>query len=689
MRPLRILLMAISAAGILISSNGHAQLDPLIDVGSNGSDGALRFYQPPPTANRQEVQNMVYDHARAVIVRYDGYTGLTWEFDGEKWLPKQTTNHPSLGASGRQFPSLAYDRNRQVVVAFGGKDLFDSSSFDDTWEYNGTDWVEVNTATSPTPRHNSAMVFDVARNEVVLIGGHHGGVDHTDTWTYDGISWTLKSGVQPITSKSNNKATYDEIRGEIVFVNAYYTYIWDGTVWDARGRPGESIFVAHQSTFYHPNFQQVVMLAHNKVLGWDGLQWINLGPLEFNFDKNPVEFDVARNTVVGIDGNVTRLWDGINWSTPALSGPITNIDMSSRADGIYHYTDITIEPGVTVEFTSNAANTPVVWLASGDVDIQGTLDLNGAPGSGAAIIENQAKGGPGGGNGGVGGRRYDLSSSYAGFPGEGPGGGLPGLESGQCGGHASHSVGSPDNCNQNLDYSGATYGNQLIQPLIGGSGGGGGGSTINNDGPNAGGGGGAILIATNGTIEVGGNINASGGNAARSSYVLNGSYTYSGSGSGGAIRLVASRIEGSGTLTARYRGRIRTEAYYQSASLVRNTGNGLASGTVQPLASGGVIDSSNTNILIATIDGVAVSNPAAGNLNSVDVVFANDAEVTIGLTSSGIPEGTLINVRIISEGSAINVQSTPTGSDGSATVTVVVPAGLGKMQASASFIPSA
>src|SRR5262245_63208779 len=54
------------------------------------------------------------------------------------------------------------------------------------------------------------------------------------------------------------------------------------------------------------------------------------------------------------------------------------IDMNTKPDGIWHYTTINIPSGVTVTFTSNTANTPVVWLASGAVTIAGTINLNGA-----------------------------------------------------------------------------------------------------------------------------------------------------------------------------------------------------------------------------------------------------------------------------------------------------------------------
>jgi hypothetical protein len=91
---------------------------------------------------------------------------------------------------------------------------------------------------------------------------------------------------------------------------------------------------------------------------------------------------------------------------------------------------------------------------------------------------------------------------------------------------------------QGATRSGATYGNPLLVPLIGGSGGGG---SSGQPGGGGGGGGGAIMIASNTRILVSGTIEAKGG---RESTFFNG-------GSGGAIRLVSMKVEGTGTLDVR------------------------------------------------------------------------------------------------------------------------------------------
>ncbi|MDH3998576.1 MAG: hypothetical protein OET90_07030, partial [Desulfuromonadales bacterium] len=227
-------------------------------------------------------------------------------------------------------------------------------------------------------------------------------------------------------------------------------------------------------------------------------------------------------------------------------------------DGVLQYANVHIQSGAELTFTKNEKNTPVTILASGDVTIDGTINING--GKGAYI--QPGKGGPGGFDGGQGG-----VVGKVGFRGEGPGGGYGAMGhstsghkySGACGGGggyvASGSVGSNMIWNGNIKggAGGSKYGNERLIPLIGGSGGGGGGGSASYTAGGGGGGGGAILIAASGSINITGGIYANGGygKAGEFNYNTNGNTGGSGGGgAGGAIRLVATTIMGSGTLSA-------------------------------------------------------------------------------------------------------------------------------------------
>ena len=189
-------------------------------------------------------------------------------------------------------------------------------------------------------------------------------------------------------------------------------------------------------------------------------------------------------------------------------------------DTIFKFSTITIAKGVTVRLDSTNLPGPVYWLASGDVNIAGTLDLSGQQGySVTGTIAERVFSIPGAGGfaGGPGGGTQVQAE-----PGAGPGGGAPG-------------TGGPSANGKPGKFSGSTY----LIPLIGGSGGG--GAFCGSDNPQkysvgGGAGGGAVLIASSTSITVTGAINAFGGNDTAALCA------YGGAGSGGAIRLMANSI---------------------------------------------------------------------------------------------------------------------------------------------------
>lgn len=232
-----------------------------------------------------------------------------------------------------------------------------------------------------------------------------------------------------------------------------------------------------------------------------------------------------------------------------------NTTLQLPPDGRLVYRSITVN-SATLTFTPNAANTPVYLLSEGPVVINGTISVNGAWGTATA----GGAGGPGGFDGGAG-----SSNAAPAGAGRGPGGGAAGTGTGQTSvrAGAGHYAAFPS------DYgprsSQLLYGGPLLIPLVGGSGAGGGAGL-----GGGGGGGGAIVVASNDSIQVGGTVSAQGGLG----WARECSSDHSGHGSGGAIRLVAPTVRGSGTLNASGgavcsvnggAGRIRVDALDRSA----------------------------------------------------------------------------------------------------------------------------
>jgi hypothetical protein len=411
--------------------------------------------------------------------------------------------------------------------------------------------------------------------------------------------------------------------------------------------------------------------------------------------------------------------------------PTVNTTIALPPSGILNYTTINIPTGVTVRFTKNALNTPVYLLASGNVTIAGSIDINGTSGanSGTSGDGLQADdglpgvGGPGGFDGGRGGRD-DLAqtpSIIRGGAGLGPGGGRGGIEGadsctqgalyqkyvgGSAGyevaGNATHSricgnLGIP------LVSAGVAYGSPILQPLIGGSGGGGGRGGTNYPGSGGGGGGGALLIASSGTFTLSGSINAAGGNSGDTGGTGFGGP--GGGGSGGAVRVMATTVAGAGRISAAagctnarssqvaYIDRFDCYYYGASAGRIRIEGDSITyTGTTTPTyvadVPGPVFLASLPSLRIASVAGTAVPANPTGN---ADVVLPADVvnPVTIAFTTANVPTGNTVLFKLIpAYGPPTEVLSpaiTGTTASGTTSVQVSLPQGPSTLQATTTY----
>ncbi len=365
--------------------------------------------------------------------------------------------------------------------------------------------------------------------------------------------------------------------------------------------------------------------------------------------------------------------------------PAADTTLQLPPGGTFNFTTVTIPAGVTVTFAKNAANTPVTILATGDVTINGTLSVNGTNGgpSLASLPNPQVgQGGPGGYNGGAGGNPGAVNVTA------GLGGAGLGIGSGGGGG-------TGQGCSS-FGYSGCggTFPTTIpaLLPMLGGSGGGGGGGRVTgvgNSGGAGGGGAGSIIIASSGTITVGGSLTANGGLGGSG---LPDSYG-GGGGSGGGIRLVANTIAGSGSLAVT--GGTGGPAWSGGGG---NGGNGIVrlesfaftySGAVLPGASfatpGLVAPPGLPSLTIASIGGSAPPANPAGNFSTVDVSLPPSVTnpVPVVVAATDIPVNTGIRIEVRPQFGVVtshNGSLTGTQSSSSATVNATLPSGVSVIQ---------
>lgn len=302
-------------------------------------------------------------------------------------------------------------------------------------------------------------------------------------------------------------------------------------------------------------------------------------------------------------------------------------ELQLPASGIFNFTTVSIPAGRTLTFKRNLRNTPVIMLAQGSVTIAGTIDVSA--GSSPDQPPSGRTPGPGGFYGGAGGQN-----------GFGPGGGQ-----------------SPPN------NDGKWVGPLSLVPIVGGSGGA--GYNVGAGGA-GGGGGGAIVIASSTSIVQSGNI------------VANGKISSStGTGSGGAIRLVANSLNISGSLNAHdccgvSPGVIRLEAPSGSLNF---TGSSIPAAVLSPV-NPAIVLSALPALTIASIGGHPVPSYAGSRFDTVDLLLPNQLTdpITVVVQGNNIPLGTQVDVRAVNgspqatftpgtlSGTFANSTATPTAS---------------------------
>jgi hypothetical protein len=678
-----------------------AQDDLPFSSGSNGSDGALEI---PTTLSAREHHAAAYDAARDRTVVFGGsvgntYLGDTWLFDGTEWIPVTPANSPPI----RRQHMMAYDSVRERVVLYGGWN--GSARLNDTWEWDGNNWTNVSPILSPSPRSSATMAYDAVNQEVVLFGGNTGSRVN-ETWVFNGTAWTKKSPATSPSVRDHAAMTWDGLNNRVFLFGGYSgqsdTWGWDGTNWTLipspvipPGRHGHSIAYDATST-------NIIMWGGSNSANYydtwrfvGGSGWEQVFPVEApnngaprNFYHSAMVYHAGTlNRVLHIAGymrNVGQIplmfsWDRTNWYRS--TGNNYYFDMRDRIDGIWNFTTIDVPAGVSVYFVRNTGNTPIRWLASGHVNIEGSLRLDGQNGFASELGGVTSIGGPGGFDGGLGGIAFNNSGSFSGSPGKGPGGGTAGTNpndnAADGGGWASY-------------YN--TYGNNFIIPLIGGSGGGGTASTETENGSSGGGGGGALLIASSRDITLSGFITAKGGN-----YIYDSSGSiddYSGRGSGGAVKLVADRLLGAGTIdvrgggdsTGNQQGRIRLEGFERPMA---NNPHSISPSSSTPVTTNySTFMTTQPTLTITQVAGEAVTQPPSGNTGSPDVIFSAGGSINIVVEGTNIPDGTPIKVRVTFTGGSVILPTVGEATilSGTAVVTGTIPSGLGTLEATAEFL---
>jgi hypothetical protein len=222
-----------------------------------------------------------FDSARGGVFSLNrtGTDRGTWtetRFTGDAWVKTAevtTTDAPNVNTYDRFDYGFAYDDSRGRVVVV---------TFDRVWAWSGGAWTKLPAPQMPPARSGFGLVYDSARDRIVLHGGMVRGTAFADTWEYDGSDWTQVATNGPARMKAT--LAFDRARGKVVAYGGSAparrndTWEWDGSSWQTRATTGPDPAV-DWGTFavYDEDRSRVTMFGNQHAWEWSGTTWSSLG----------------------------------------------------------------------------------------------------------------------------------------------------------------------------------------------------------------------------------------------------------------------------------------------------------------------------------------------------------------------------------------------------------------------------
>jgi hypothetical protein len=192
---------------------------------------ALRWIELPLIGARW-MHSMFFDEVRQTSVVFGGHpAGGTWvRGSNGAWTPAAGPMPPE-----RSRHATAFDAERRVGVLFGG--TRHGAPLDDTWEWNGQQWIERQPATKPPARAGHQLAFDPIRRRVLLFGGLGAAGALGDTWEWTGSDWRNLEPEDPPAPRLAHAMCTAPGRGVVMFGGGDTTtfddtWLWNGTSWE-------------------------------------------------------------------------------------------------------------------------------------------------------------------------------------------------------------------------------------------------------------------------------------------------------------------------------------------------------------------------------------------------------------------------------------------------------------------------
>lgn len=285
-----------------------------------------------------------YDSVRSTLVVFGGvradggYSGETWEYDGDQWRRRYPTTNPAA----RHLHAMTFDRGRGRTVMFGGAN--GKGQLDDLWEWDGRDWTLRAAGAGPSARDGHAMSYDPATGRSYLFGG--GVAD--DLWAFDGTRWTRHAHSFGPTPRKYAGAAFDEARGRLLVFGGQdqgqvlaEAWEYDGAAWHQIPMTLDVAPRLSPAMAYDASLRRVVMFGGTsypedaRTWTWDGTRWTSEtrgATPAGGGDRLAVATDTARARIVTLLFDQVRgqcvhsEWDGRQWAQRAIAVPSPRVE---------------------------------------------------------------------------------------------------------------------------------------------------------------------------------------------------------------------------------------------------------------------------------------------------------------------------------------------------------------------------
>ncbi|HEX3833146.1 MAG TPA: putative Ig domain-containing protein [Solirubrobacteraceae bacterium] len=185
---------------------------------------------------------MAYDEATGQLILFSGLAvgapNDTWNWNGTNWVQL----HPVTSPPPLDGAAMAYDPAIKQIVMFGGYGPTGGGYSASTWAWTGSNWQQLAPATVPAARYDESMAWDPATQQLVMFGGEHKGLTGlatlNDTWRWTGANWVqLHPAISP-GPREGAPLVFDPATGQMLLVGGLGainldigTYLGDVWTW--------------------------------------------------------------------------------------------------------------------------------------------------------------------------------------------------------------------------------------------------------------------------------------------------------------------------------------------------------------------------------------------------------------------------------------------------------------------------